>query len=88
MTTVRGKLEEMLIERGMFDTQAEAVMDLAIPKMDDVVENYNFTWDTDSNEYPQVIYNVLFSTVKETALEWINTNKPQAWYKPMFEAVK
>lgn len=83
--TVRGKLELMLMNLGMFDSQAREVLDLSIPKMDKIVKGYNMSWDDSEGAYPEAIYTVLFMTVKVEALDWIINNKPQAWFKPMFE---
>ena len=83
--TTRGKLEEMLVEMGMFEEQAVEVLDLAIPKMDEIAADYDITWNSPADGYPQVMYNMWFSSVKKVAKEWIAKNKPQAWYRPMFE---
>ena len=33
---------------------------------------------------PGVFYKVGMITVKHAALQWIDANKPQAWFRPMF----
>lgn len=83
--TVKQKLESMLIQRGMFESQAESVMEKAIPELNSIVKDYNIRFDSSSSEYPEVIYSILFMSVKKVALEWIEENVPMAWYKPMFE---
>lgn len=82
--TTRQKFEKMLFERGMFEAQASKVMDLAIPKLQELVVEYQITWDKPANKYPEAFYNVAFITVKEAALEWIDTNLPRAWFRAMF----
>jgi division protein CdvB (Snf7/Vps24/ESCRT-III family) len=84
METIKQKLSRMLMQNGMSGTQANEVIDLAIPKMNDVVEDYNIDFNESSDTYPEVIYTVLFMTVKQTALKWIEENVPMAWFKPMF----
>lgn len=79
------KLESMLIKRGMFDSQVESIMKIAIPELNELVGRYDITWDRPSDEYPDVIYNILFIAIKPIALKWINENKPKAWFKPMFQ---
>ena len=81
--TVREKIENMLVQNGMFESQAKEVMDLAIDDLNK--DNYKITFDRPSNEYPDPFYIVIFLRIKPIALKWINENKPLAWYKPMFE---
>lgn len=83
--TVQQKLEKMLIDNGMFDTQAKEVMKLAIPDLNALVDDYQISFNSDASSYPNVIYNVLFKAIKPIALKWIEDNIPLAWYKPMFE---
>jgi hypothetical protein len=82
--TVKEKLTNMLIERGMFLPQANEVMELAVPKLNDLVEDYSVSLNSNSTDYPQVIYNVLFMSIRPVALKWIDDNLPQAWYRDMF----
>ena len=83
--TVRQKFEEMLKERGMSNIQAQMVMDAAIPLINESDESYYFTFDSPSEEYPNMIYRLLFDgMIKSIALNWIEENVPMAWYKPMF----
>ncbi len=83
--TVKGKLEHMLIQKGMSDQQAKSVMEEAMPSLADLVENYQVDFNDDCGAYPNVIYEVLMTLIKPIALEWIIKNKPQAWFKPMFQ---
>jgi hypothetical protein len=82
--TVREKLELMLVEKGMFLTQAKEVIELSIPKLNELSGDYTITFDSPSNEYPNMLYSVWYLTIKPIALKWINDNIPQAWYKEMF----
>jgi hypothetical protein len=82
--TIQGKLEKMLMENGMFESQAKEVMNLAKPNLEKLVENYHLDLNQNSDEYPTAIYSVLFLAIKPIALEWIEKNIPLAWYKPMF----
>jgi hypothetical protein len=83
MTTAQ-KFIQMLMADGMFESQAEQVMEQAKPQLDSVIKGYSFTWDSLADEYPEVIYTVLYSSIKPIALAWIEENAPQAWFKPMF----
>ncbi|MFZ1787194.1 MAG: hypothetical protein WAT92_02745 [Saprospiraceae bacterium] len=83
--TVKNKLSNMLVEYGMFDSQAEKVMEKAMPELNSLVEDYSISFNRPSDEYPKPIYDVLFLAIKPIALKWIEENIPMAWYKPMFQ---
>lgn len=83
--TVEQKLKGMLTSKGMSEEQAESVMQIAKPRLNDTLGNYNITFDSRSDEYPDVIYNVLMMSIDPIALKWIEENKPMAWFKPMFQ---
>ena len=96
MKTVRAKLEQMLFEMGMFENQATKVIDLAIPEIDKMQpsiqegeedeqpEPYKVKWHNPSTDYPEGIYNLWFHKVKEVALQWIDKECPQAWFRELF----
>ena len=50
-----------------------------------VVTTYHITWDGPAYQYPDVLYGIWFLMIKPVALRWINENKPEARFKPMFE---
>lgn len=83
--TVQEQLEQKLIECGMFNHQAKEVVALAIPEISKITDNYQITWNSPSDNYPEAIYSVLFMTVKPIALKWIEEHAPMAWFKPMFK---
>ena len=83
--TTREKLENMLVNNGMFESQAKEVMEIAIPELNSLVKDYQITFDRPAMEYPTAVYNVLFLAIKPIALKWIEANVPMAWYKPMFQ---
>lgn len=83
--TAREKLEQMLVNNGMFESQAKNVMEIAIPELNNILDDYKFTFDRPASEYPNVIYNILFLHIKPIALKWIEENVPMAWFKPMFQ---
>lgn len=55
----------------MFESQAKEVMEIAILKLNSLVECYQITFDRPAIEYPDVMYNILFSAIKPIALKWI-----------------
>jgi hypothetical protein len=87
--TTKEKLISMLVEKGMFEQQAQKVMEVAIPeiekKFNEGKENaYKFTWNRPAEEYPTPIYATLFISIKPIALKWIDDNIPNAWFREMF----
>ena len=80
--TTKGKFKAMLIERGMFDTQADEVIEAFKPRME--TDGYNMTWDRPACEYPDAIYTVGSVFLFQEAIKWIDANKPMAWFRPMF----
>lgn len=76
----------MLYDRGMFPDQAQQVMSLAMPEMDNLLQDYHITWDRPAEEYPDPVYNIGWITVKKVAAKWIEENCPDAWFKPMFDS--
>jgi len=82
--TVKETLINMLIERGMFLSQANEVMELAVPQLNDLVEGYSISLDSRSDEYPYQMSKILFAAIRPIALKWIDDNKPQAWYRDVF----
>lgn len=81
---VRGKLEGMLVSNGMFENQAKEVIDLAIPKLNELVDDYTISFESPSSDYPDMVYNIWFMTIKPIALKWIDDNKPMAWFRELF----
>ena len=79
--TTREKLEAALVKSGLFESQAKEVMDGVVIKLKD----NHISWDRPASEYPDGVYMALFIQMKPIVLEWINANKPEAWFKPMFE---
>lgn len=83
--TTRQKFEKMLTDRGMFESQASKVMDIAAEKLKEDLPNYRITWQRPSSEYDDVFYTSFFATrIKGIAAKWIDDNLPQAWFKEMF----
>jgi hypothetical protein len=82
--TVREKIENILFQFGMFEEQAHKVMNVAIPKINELSDDYEIEWDSDCDIYEPEMYNFLFSLVKKEALEWIDKNVPKAWFRENF----
>lgn len=90
MTTTLNQLENMLIANGMFANQAKQVAELGKSVIEDAFTGedepkYQISWDRPSDEYPDIIYSLMFKVIKPVAAKWIEENIPQAWFKPMFK---
>jgi hypothetical protein len=79
--TVQAEMAKYLIGNGMSDNQAESVISEAKKEMEGTFNNWGSEMDTYSNQ----LQNLIKLSVKQTALGWLNKNKPMAWFKPMFE---
>ena len=79
--TVQSKMNSYLIANGMSGNQAERVMNKVKKEMTTTFNN----WDSPIDAYSEQLQGLIKSTVKVSALEWLNKHKPQAWFKPMFE---
>lgn len=80
--TIREVLVKQLKDNGMFDNQANEVIDgyAAGP----FGESMRGRWDEDTTGYPEQLLGVLWLGVRAEALAWIDENCPAAWFKPMF----
>jgi hypothetical protein len=83
--TTKEKLKDMLVQNGMFEKQAEKVLDIAIPRIEALPPRERITWDRPAEEYPDVLYKIMWSEVKQAAKEWLAENAPEAWYRPIFD---
>ena len=79
--TFEEKVKEYLVGNGMFDNQAEAVLQ-RMKAGDDVMLH---RWSDDTSEYPDVMLNVILLSARRHALDWIDENIPQAWFRGCFE---
>ena len=82
--TVREKLEGILFQYGMFEQQAYMVMNIAIPKINAISDEYQIDWNGNWEMYNDEMYNFLFSIAKEEALKWIDEHCPKVWYRENF----
>lgn len=80
MTTVEQWIYQRLFNSGLFEREANAVIERikAIPSLSTV------HWSGNYESYPQEFLAVLWLQVELTTLEWIDNTCPQAWYRPLF----
>lgn len=81
--TFKERVIELLYKRGMFQDQAEEVLELAMA--DPANEAMKDRWNDHIEGYPPQTLTVLWFSVKRVALDYIIKNCPQAWFRPMFE---
>lgn len=83
--TVREKLKKMLTDCGMFDNQADKVLEEAIPAMESMGEAFTLTWDSPSEHYPDSMYSIIRIPLYKETLKWIDKNAPEAWFRDIFK---
>ncbi len=82
--TLEEKFKKLLFESGMFESDAEAVMEAV--KADSANKAMAGRWSDMAEGYPKALYGLLWVEVKRAALKYIDANCPQAWFRPMFAA--
>lgn len=70
-------------DRGMWPQQADAVLEMV--KADPVNASMQGRWDDDVTACHSSIGVMVTMTVNKKALEWIDANQPQAFFRPMFD---
>lgn len=80
--TIRETLAKHLTDNGMFESQAEAVIEQFMGT--DATQPMRGRWDDPTTEYPAALTDALLHGLCFVALEWIDANLPEAWYRPIF----
>ena len=80
--TMKDKMKALLMQNGMFESEAEQVMEMA--KNDTRLADMKSRWNDDIEGYPPQLLNVVWFSVKRNALLWIDANIPQAYYRNFF----
>ncbi len=82
--TVREKLKQIICDNGMFAQQAQKIMDISVPIIDEFSDDYEIQWENDSEFYSDEMYDFLFSMVKPEVLKWIDEHIPSVWSRENF----
>lgn len=83
--TIRELFTKELIGKGMFPSQAEAVIEMAMrPDGEGGLVQMPQRIDDDLSGYPPEFSAVMILCIRRLALEWIDRELPEAWYRPMF----
>jgi len=80
--TMKDKMKALLMQNGMFESEAEQVMEMA--KNDTRLADMKSRWNDDIEGYPPQLLSSIWFSVKRNALLWIDANIPQAFYRNMF----
>jgi len=67
----------------MADDDLEAALEYA--KSHELTEAMAGRWKDNIEDYPQELLVALWMNIRDSVLEWIDANKPLAWYRPLFE---
>jgi len=82
METIESKITKILVSKGLFPEQAAQVMELVKAAPEN--ESMQGRWSDAPEGYPDFMMGALVVSVNSYALEWIDANKPRAWFRPMF----
>ncbi len=80
--TVEQKLKKMLFDCGMHEDRCGAVIELVKTETSKSMGKH---WEDAADGYPDCLLSALWLVAKHYALEYIDENCPEAWFRPMFE---
>ena len=80
--TIEDKIKEMLVEHGMWEDQAEAVVEAM--KANEINRSMVHRWNDDVEGYPPSMLAILWMKAKHAAIEYIDANCPETFFRPMF----
>ncbi len=68
------------------DDMLEAVMPAVLDNINEQSKSigYKFTFNRPYEEYPEMVYIMLWCGVRHIVLAWLEENKPKAWFKHMY----
>ncbi len=66
----------------MAKSQAQSVIKMM--KESKASEDMERRWNDNVEDYPVVMQKVIIMTLRRTAVDWIDENLPQAWFRPLF----
>jgi len=81
MITIKQKLHALCVAHGLFDSQAEAILQMTFDDGDNELKS---RWNDLASDYPDIIFDVLWITVCQNAIKWIDKNCPNHWARSVF----
>ena len=82
MVTIENKIKEILVSHGLLEKQAAAIVEMV--KADEANEAMERQWKDDAEGYPSVLLSALWHSVERCALQYIDANCPEAWFRSLF----
>lgn len=79
-TSVSQAVIDHLVSNGMFESQAAQVLNIVKGRN----EAMNGHWEDNKADYPDVMLRVIILDANLAAVEWIDENLPNAFFRPMF----
>ena len=79
---IEEKIKELLASNGLSSRQCDEVLQLL--KDDEANAPMKDRWTDNVDDYLPSVIDVLWIGAKDKALEYIDENCPQAWFRPMF----
>lgn len=76
-------LTDRLEASGLWPEEAAAILDEA--KQRPETKDMTGRWDHVAGNYPPILVNILWVTVKHVAKEWLAQHAPLHWARPMFD---
>ncbi len=78
--TTKERLKKMLTDLGMPDSQADAILKEALPKIEESRGSWSrIEWDRPSREQPEIVYTDLWwPKLRKAAQEWLAKNAPES----------
>lgn len=79
--TIEEKIKELLEAHGMWADGLEYT--LRAMKEDKVLEEMQHRWNDLVDDYPKPMIAVIWLSVRQIALAWVDEHCPQAFYRPL-----
>jgi len=80
--TIREHFLNKLFQSGLFEDEAEQIMDRFIA--DEANKAMKGRWSEPVDAYPPLLIGLIWTAIKSETLAWINVHKPGAWYRSLF----
>jgi hypothetical protein len=82
--TLRGSLQHRLYSCGLFENQVLAIWPLF--EADPISKAMSGRWGDDVSDYPPFMANISWAGLCTVVDEWLATNAPRHWARPVFNA--
>jgi hypothetical protein len=80
--TFAEKMKALMVEHGMWEDDTQTVMDIVTANTENSMYG---RWNDEIDDYPPQMIPAVWLGVKYAAYQWLDANKPNAWYKPVFK---